>query len=190
MMSEQGAVPPAGTPPREEPVDTRLLWAGFPTGVSIVTALDRDDRPWGMTCTSLCSVSLDPPVLLVCLRCGSPTLNAVRDRDMFAVNLLHDQAQPTAELFASGVPDRFDHIGWRTGDRTAGPHLVNSAHTIADCAVIDAKVVGDHCVLMAQVRSVTRLNTHQPLLYGLRRYATWQEAVERTHLYYDYDFIT
>jgi flavin reductase (DIM6/NTAB) family NADH-FMN oxidoreductase RutF len=202
MMSGKRPAPPAATEhggvdagsregaAREQAVDTRLLWAGFPTGVSIVAAVDREDRPWGMTCTSLCSVSLDPPVLLVCLRCGSPTLEAVRDHGTFAVNLLHDQAQPTAELFASGVADRFDHINWHAGEDTAGPHLVNSAHTIADCDVIDSNVVGDHCVIMGRVRAVTRLNAHQPLLYGLRRYATWQEAVERTPLYHDYDFIS
>jgi flavin reductase (DIM6/NTAB) family NADH-FMN oxidoreductase RutF len=174
----------------EEPVDIRPLWAGFPTGVSVVTTMDRDGRPWGMTCTSLCSVSLDPPILLICLRCGSPTLRAVQECGLFAVNLLHDEAKATAELFSSGVADRFDHIQWHVTEYTAGPHLLNSAHTIADCTVTDNSVVGDHAVIMGRIRGITRVGAHRPLLYGLRRYATWRDAVAGSAVYYEYDFIS
>jgi flavin reductase (NADH) len=169
---------PAGT--QAEPLDIRPLMASFPTGVVVVTTVDEDGQPWGMTCTSLCSVSLDPPTLLVCLRCGSPTLRAVLASDSFAVNLLHDQARSAAELFASGVPDRFDRITWHAGTR--GPHLVGSAHTIADCAVVNAAVVGTHTVVMGRVERVVQLRAQRPLLYGLRRYASWPEDITGYHL--------
>lgn len=163
-------------------VDVRPLMASFPTGVAVITAVGRDGQPWGMTCTSLCSVSLDPPILLVCLRCGSPTLRAVLAGGTFAVNLLHDQAQPSAELFASGAADRFERVNWRVEAGAAGPHLIDSAHTIADCTVIADRMVGDHNVVMGKVESITRLRAQQPLLYGLRRYASWPAAVDGNHL--------
>src|SRR5262245_44239601 len=117
-------------------VDTRPLMASFPTGVAIVTAMDEENVPCGMTCTSLCSVSLHPPTLLVCLRSESQTLRAVRAHARFALNLLHDQATSAAKLFASGTLDRFDRIGWRLDKTCGGPHLPGAAHTIADCQVI------------------------------------------------------
>lgn len=164
------------TPPPT--VDTRPFWAGFPSGVAIVTALAGDGRPWGMTCTSLCSVSLDPPILLVCLRCGSPTLDAVQETGAFCVNLLHDGARGTSNLFASGAADRFDRVRWRAGPGAAGPHLTEAAHTIADCAVLEDRTVGDHAVVMGRVEGLARLGPQRPLLYGRRRYASWPEAVD------------
>lgn len=167
------------------PADFRTLMAGFPTGVTIVTTTGPDGSPRGMTLTSLCSVSLEPPVLLVCMRRGSPTLDAVQDGRRFAVNLLHRRARATAELFASGAPDRFDRVPWRAGDDAAGPHLVDAAHTIADCTVTNDQVVGDHVVIMGQVTRVTRMAEEQhPLLYGLRRFATWPDTED--HLSYDF----
>ncbi|MFJ2767089.1 flavin reductase family protein [Streptomyces sp. NPDC087300] len=157
----------------------------FPTGVSIVTTSTQDGAQWGMTCTSLCSVSLDPPVLLVCLRGNSPTLNAVRDSGRFAVNLLHEQSRPTAELFASGAPDRFDRVAWYAHAGAAGPHLTHSSHTIADCSVVTTHEVGDHCVVLGKLDVVTQLRAQRPLLYGMRRYASWppfdeeQEFIKR-----------
>jgi flavin reductase (DIM6/NTAB) family NADH-FMN oxidoreductase RutF len=162
---------PPPRPPVE--VDLRRLMAGFPTGVAIVTALDRDGGCRGMTCSSVCSVALDPPTLLVCLREGSPTLAAVLDSGEFAVNLLQAGAQDTAALFASGTPDRFDRVRWRTPGGSSGPHLVDDAHTTADCRVIRTDLVGDHRVVLGEVLEVVQRQEPQPLLYGLRRYAGW-----------------
>jgi flavin reductase (DIM6/NTAB) family NADH-FMN oxidoreductase RutF len=149
--------------------------AGFPSGVSIVTAQGGDGLPYGMTCSSLCSVAVDPPTLLVCLRAASPTLAAALGGACFALNLLHDGARPVAELFASGLADRFDRIVWRLDGPARGPHLVEDAHAIADCDVAGTTRVADHVVVFGQVRRVLRPRAEPvPLLYGLRRYASWK----------------
>ncbi|MEV8307267.1 flavin reductase family protein [Streptomyces flavidovirens] len=196
MTSEQhSARGPATAPasvtlsavPREQPTDFRTLMAGFPTGVTIVTTRGADGIPRGMTLTSLCSVSLEPPVLLVCMRTGSPTLDAVLESGSFAVNLLHLRARATAELFASGAQDRFERVSWQAQAPAAGPHLLAAAHTIADCSVTAHHEVGDHVVIMGGVAAVSRLGSHQhPLLYGLRRFATWPETDDNL----SYDFIS
>ncbi|MEV6834736.1 flavin reductase family protein [Streptomyces sp. NPDC051133] len=165
--------------------DLRRLMAGFPTGVSIVTAMAPDGVPWGMTCTSLCSVALDPPTLLVCLRGGSPTLRAVLDSGSLAVNLLHEHGRSAAEMFGSGDPDRFERVAW-TPAPGGGPHLVEAAHTIADCTVTDEQPVGDHTVVMTEVTLVTALRSPVPLLYGMRRYGAWAEDADNRLLSYDF----
>lgn len=153
----------------------RAMMRGFPTGVAIVTAADQGGRPWGMTCSSVCSVTLDPPTLLVCLRIASPTLAAILVQGEFAVNLLHDGAQATAELFASGRPDRYDQVPWQFGGDDAGPHLHDDAHAIADCQIRTRLPIGDHMVVFGETYRITRQTGRQPLLYGLRRYGSWPD---------------
>ncbi|MGW3724107.1 flavin reductase family protein [Streptomyces sp. NPDC000851] len=156
------------------PGEFRELMAGFPTGVTVVTAFDGARRPWGMTCSSLCSVTLRPPTLLVCIRNGSPTLAAVLDAGRFSVNLLSDAGRPVAELFASGASDRFDQVKWEDAPGCGGPHLPDVAHAVADCRVLRTEPVGDHTVVFGEVeRSVTWTPAPQPLIYGLRSYAVW-----------------
>lgn len=150
----------------------RAMMCRFPTGVAVVTTLDDDGTPRGMTCSSVCSVTLEPPTLLVCLRNGSPTLDAILRSGTFAVNLLHDRAQAVAQLFASGNPDRFELVDWHDDPTTAGPHLVADAHTIADCRVARTEQVGDHVVVFGQTHTVTERHG-APLLYGLRAYHAW-----------------
>jgi flavin reductase (DIM6/NTAB) family NADH-FMN oxidoreductase RutF len=166
-------------------VDVRRLMVGFPTGVSVVTAHSRDGSPKGMTCTSLCSVAPDPPSLLVCLRRDSPTLDAVTGSASLSVNLLHRSAKSTAELFGSGAADRFDRIRWAAVP-DGGPHMIDAAHTIADCAVTAQHAVGDHVVVMAEIVAITSLRTPVPLLYGMRRYGSWADDDENSFLYYDF----
>jgi len=155
-----------------DPAEFRALMATIPAGVSVITATGADGRPRGMTCSSVCSVAVDPPTLLVCLREGSPTLAAVLERSTFAVNLLTDRARDVAALFASGAPDRFDRVRWAGGPGVAGPHLVADAHTVADCRIALTTRVGDHVVVFGEVLAVSRTDggSPRPLLYGMRRY--------------------
>jgi len=90
----------------------RRLMSAFPAGVVVVTAVDPAGRPHGMTCSSLVSVTLTPPTLLVCLRTDSRTCHAVVSSAVFVVNLLRDKARAVAELFAAPVADRFDQVRW------------------------------------------------------------------------------
>ena len=145
----------------------------FPTGVGVVTALGADGQPHGMTCTAICSVTLDPPILLVSLRQESRTLNAVLASTRFALNLLHDGARPTAELFSSHVADRFARVSWDMPPGGAGPHLSRAAHTIGDCGVVRTQAIGDHTVVFAELRRITTRSRPRPLLYGRRRYHAW-----------------
>jgi flavin reductase (DIM6/NTAB) family NADH-FMN oxidoreductase RutF len=162
--------------------DFRTLMSGFPPGVAIVTTIDASGVPMGMTCSAVCSVSLSPPVLLVCLRNESPTLAMISQQLAFSVNLLQDTARPVSDLFASGAPDRFDRVRWQTDEQAGGPHLVADAHSIADCTVRTIQRVGDHEVVIGEVTRITCRRSRRPLMYGLRRYAVWPpEDAEQPH---------
>ncbi|MFD2417270.1 flavin reductase family protein [Amycolatopsis pigmentata] len=151
----------------------RAMMRGFPTGVAVVTTTDLTGRPWGMTCSSVCSVTLEPPTLLLSLRVGSPTLAAVLESGHFALNLLHALGQDTAELFGSSSRHRFDHVRWEQPLDAAGPHLFEDAHSIADCRVGRHDRVGDHEVVYGQPYRVTEHQGHSPLLYGRRNFRPW-----------------
>jgi flavin reductase (DIM6/NTAB) family NADH-FMN oxidoreductase RutF len=154
--------------------DFRSLMSGFPTGVAVLTTVDAGGVPRGMTCSSVCSVTLQPPTLLVCVRSASATLEAMTERGAFAINLLHEHARTTAELFASGAPDRFDRVGWQVEPVFAGPHLVDDAHAVADCRITRSEAIGDHVVVFGEVFRVGQHGPQpsRPLLYGMRRYLT------------------
>jgi flavin reductase (DIM6/NTAB) family NADH-FMN oxidoreductase RutF len=143
----------------------------FPTGVSVITTLSADDKPWGMTCSSLTSVSLNPPVLSVCIGIWSRTLAAVRTHGRLAVNLLGVRGLTAAEAFASAAPGQFDRIPWDPADGSGLPRL-RDAMAFAVCRVVGTHAVGDHVVVFGEVLSVD-LGMEVPLLYGLRQFAEW-----------------
>ncbi|MFE5810269.1 flavin reductase family protein [Streptomyces sp. NBC_01232] len=154
----------------------RSLMSEFPTGVCAVTARDLDGEPWGMTCSSVTSVALAPPTLLVNLRVGSPTLRSLLNSGSFSVNFLHAEAQETAELFASGNPDRFALTPWEQPPGPGGPHLVRDAHTVADCEVVLTQRMGDHVTVYGEVRRISRQHSLPPLLYGQRQFRSWSQT--------------
>ncbi|MFJ2026147.1 flavin reductase family protein [Streptomyces sp. NPDC087897] len=169
------ALPP-DQPEADAVADIRPFMASFPTGVSVVTTLDAHSVPHGLTCSSVTSVALRPPTVLVCVRTASPTLAVVLAQNSFALNLLHERARAASDLFASGAPDRFERVEWRLPLGAGGPHLTADAHAVADCAVVRTVRFGDHTAVFAEVRRVTVREDPRPLLYGLRRYAVWSDA--------------
>ena len=147
----------------------RELMTRFPSGVAVVTAVCADGRPCGMTCTSLASVCLSPPTLLVCLTSVSRTVAAACERGAFAVNLLRAESTHVADRFAAPGIDRFAGVRWRRSP--AGlPWLAADSTATADCNVSGALQVGDHTVLLGRLGEVS-LRSADPLLYGHRRYS-------------------
>ncbi|WP_051064604.1 flavin reductase family protein [Nocardiopsis halotolerans] len=147
----------------------RVMMSHFPTGVSVVTSLDAAGRPHGMTCTSLTSVSLAPPTLLVCLGTDSRTMRAVREHGHFGVNLLHHRAKETALLFSGSVHDRFSRARWEGSPGAHVPWLVDDAFATAECAVRNVWTTGDHGIVVGEVGDV-RFTEDTPLMYGMRRF--------------------
>lgn len=150
----------------------REMMSMFPTGVSVITAADRHDGPQGATCSSLSSVTLSPPTLLVCLQAGGSTLKAIQSTGRFAVNLLRYDAQRAAEVFSSPHVDRFAEVPWQPLPASGPPHLHRDAFAVADCEVTHELVVGDH-VIVAGAATDIWLSSGVPLLYGLRRFSFW-----------------
>ena len=112
------------------------------SGIVVVTALGHDKRPCGLTCSAVCSVSAEPPLLLSCVKTPSRTLDAIRERGSFAVNFLHSQARDVSALFAGGVQDKFENVPWNPGRATGSPILkATVAH--AECTVHGMFDAGD-----------------------------------------------
>jgi flavin reductase (NADH) len=155
--------------------DHRELMTAFPTGVTVVTGFDADGVPHGMTCTSLASVTLHPPTLLVCLNARSGTLAAVRETGWFGVNLLHRHARRAAEVFASALP-RFGLVPWRATVATGVPWLTEDAFALAECRLTQTVVSGSHEVVMGEVVATCR-RYEVPLLYGMREFGEWAGPV-------------
>ncbi|MER7772824.1 flavin reductase family protein [Kitasatospora sp. NPDC096140] len=155
--------------------DYRGLMSRFPTGVAVVTTTDPVGRPRGLTCSSLSSVTTAPPVLSVCLKAPSSTLDALVARQAFAVNLLHTGGQAAARVFTTAVAERFAHVDWRPSPVLGLPWLSGDALALAGCRVRQLIEVGDHVLVLGEVVEVHRAGG-VPLLYGLRRFADWPAA--------------
>lgn len=161
------------------PVDTetyRAFMSSFPTGVSVVTTVDADGRPRGMTCSSLSSVSLRPPILSICLAVTSETLSALRAHGFFGVNLLGVHGSTVARLFADSTLSHFERVPWRPAGDAGLPRLVEDTVAFAACRVVDAKAVGDHVVVFGEVVGAD-CASGAPLLYGRRQFVGWPETV-------------
>ncbi|MEU5534702.1 flavin reductase family protein [Streptomyces sp. NPDC020362] len=149
----------------------RTLMGGFPTGVVVVTTTGDDGTPYGLTCSSLSSVTVQPPTLQVCLMSTSKVLAAILGNQRFAVNLLHARAREAASVFASPV-DRFAVVPWRPTPRLGLPWLHRDAFAVAECRLTRTLEIGDHTMLFGEVAAVDHADD-VPLLYGRRQYSVW-----------------
>ncbi|MGW7572736.1 flavin reductase family protein [Streptomyces sp. NPDC054765] len=154
----------------------RALMGSHPSGVAVITTVDAQGTPYGFTCTALCSVSLDPPQLLVCAGNNGSTLPVLAARGAFTVNLLHSAGRRAAEAFAGPAAERFSTVPWRPAPATGLPVLTQDAHATAECRVTRLIPAGDHTIVIGEVlhtQTHAPATEEAPLLYGMRRYATW-----------------
>ncbi|WP_214366439.1 flavin reductase family protein [Pseudonocardia sp. H11422] len=134
-----------------DPLTMRRTIGRFATGVAVVTTVDRD-QPHGMTVNSLTSVSLEPPLLLVCLTTGARTTDAVVRAGRFAVNILGARQEEIALRFARRGADHFDGLPLRYGEHDVP--VVPDALAHLECTVDRHFEAGDHVVVIGHVRQV------------------------------------
>lgn len=128
----------------------RGIMGSFTSGISIITSTGEDGQPAGMTCSAVCSVSADPPLLLACVKFPSSTLEAIKWRGSFVANFLDAQAREVSDLFASRAPDKFGQVDWQPGEMTELPVLERTlAH--AECLVAGVMDAGDHVIVLGKL---------------------------------------
>jgi flavin reductase (DIM6/NTAB) family NADH-FMN oxidoreductase RutF len=175
MLSQQGLRVPAEIAGACVDAATfRSIMSAFPSGVTVVATLDAAGRPVGVTCSATCSVSLDPPLLLVCLHRHSRVLGALLDRGQFIVNFLRGNREGTSSLFASSAENRFASVVWQPSPRGGLPLLPVDTIAHAECEVASAIDAGDHVIVIgAIVDGHAHDDTFGPLMYWRRRYGRW-----------------
>tara|TARA_R110000803_G_scaffold56917_5_gene114455 strand:+ start:21231 stop:22457 length:1227 start_codon:yes stop_codon:yes gene_type:complete len=140
----------------------------FATGVTIVTAMSPAGEPVGLTANSFTSVSLDPPLLLVCIAKTSGSLKIIQEAEHFAVNVLHIGQQPVSNTFARPGDDRFSQTAWQRGHKDVP--LIGGALVNFECSRYALHDGGDHVILVGKVERAKYEPRRDPLLYFKGKY--------------------
>ena len=136
---------------------------GWASGVTVVTSR-AGDRIHGMTVSAFSSVSVDPPLVLVCANQASTTHSVIEEGGVFAVNILAEHQQDVSDVFASSQfeDSRLERVRWTAGD--TGAPLIDEAVASLECKVRSAHHEGSHTIYIGQVEAV-HLSDATPLLY-------------------------
>lgn len=132
------------------PLDLRRVMGHFATGVAVVTALEADGVPVGTTVNAITSVSLQPPLVLVCLDLNSATLRAVKDHGAFAINVLGAEHRHLAHGFAKQGALKPWHAAHHHPGATGTPRL-EAALAALECRVEHQLTAGDHELVVGRV---------------------------------------
>ena len=168
---------PVGTEPLEK-ADFCAIMAAFPTGVTVVTTVDAEGRPRGLTSNAVCSVSADPPLLLVCVDTEARTLPALRHAKAFVVNFLKEGRGELCRRFASKEEEKFVDVHWCRAANGA-PRLCEDALAYAECVTEQELDIGDHVILIGSVVGGRPPEPgERPLTYFRRSYGGFVDRSE------------
>jgi len=121
----------------------------FATGVVVAAVVDAAGVPHGLTVSSFTSVSLRPPLVLVCLGHAVTNIEEFRHASHFGLSILAESARPISERFAQKGHDRFDGVEWHRGE--TGVPLLTHALANLECATHQRFTSGDHDILVGEV---------------------------------------
>jgi flavin reductase (DIM6/NTAB) family NADH-FMN oxidoreductase RutF len=149
----------------------RELLASFPAGVTVVTAFDADGKPRGLTLIAFCGVSLEPPLVLVCVDRSSNTLPAIQHSGGFTVNVVGSHSPHVARLMATKAGDKFEKIPWRRPELAEGGPILyadSAAHVV--CKTWKVTEGGDHWIFVGEVMEGASAENQQPLVFHRRAF--------------------
>lgn len=159
-------------------IDPRVLrhaFGTFMTGVTVVTTRTASGEPLGFTANSFTSVSLDPPLVLVCLANSSRNYDAFSTGQGFAVNILSEGQKDISNTFARPSEDRFATVDWQDGPH--GSPIIAGVSAWFDCSLYKTVDAGDHVILIGKVEGFDA-NPTPGLGYARGAYVTPAVEVE------------
>lgn len=148
-------------------------------GVCVIAARGPDGRPRGLTATAVCSVSLEPPLILVCVGSDSNTHDAIQGSGFFTVTFLAAGDTAIADRFAADDEHKFDELPIRTA--ATGAPVLDAGLAYCDCTLVNAVPAGDHSVFIGRVESAELSAAHggrtrRPLLHYRGTYLSGPEG--------------
>jgi flavin reductase (DIM6/NTAB) family NADH-FMN oxidoreductase RutF len=145
-----------------DPDAFRAVMGRFASGVTIVTATDADGNEHGMTVSAFASVSLEPPLIVICIDQAASIHDVLTDATYFAVNILASTQEAIARRFADTGAQRFEGIGFRNGEN--GAPVLNDALAFIECKRVSSTTKGDHTIIFGETVAASQRDA-RPLLY-------------------------
>jgi flavin reductase (DIM6/NTAB) family NADH-FMN oxidoreductase RutF len=151
-----------------DPDTFRSVLGRFAAGVTIVTALDSEGRDYGLTVSAFSSLSLEPPLVVVCIDHEASLHPVLQQAEHFAVNILSTDQEPLARRFSTLTDERFDGVGYLRGQ--TGVAVLDDVLAILECRKLHAFEGGDHTMFVGEVETA-HAHAGSPLLYYRGGYA-------------------
>jgi flavin reductase (DIM6/NTAB) family NADH-FMN oxidoreductase RutF len=146
----------------------RSILGRFPSGVTVVTTTAADGSDQGMTVSAFCSLSLEPPLVLVCIEKTASVYNALTSSAAFIVNILSEKQEQIARRFSIVDIDRFEGVGFSRSRN--GIVVLDDVLGVIECNRFSLHDGGDHTIIVGEVEA-GRAETGAPLLYYRGGYA-------------------
>ena len=140
----------------------RAALGRFASGVTVITTKDSGGCLHGITVSAFCSVSLEPPLILVCIEKNTGSHYALEQSDSFVVNILREDQQYISECFASYLPDKFAEVKYRLGMDDLP--VLEDAMANLECRLVNSHANGDHTIYVGEIERAT-INDGKPLVY-------------------------
>jgi flavin reductase (DIM6/NTAB) family NADH-FMN oxidoreductase RutF len=150
------------------PDEFRHTLSHFASGVTVITVCDGQGRPTGLTASAFTSVSLDPPLILVCVDHKSQSYPALVAGKQFAVNILaHDQEAVSRRFATTKIENKFEGVPFALS--ALGLPLLENALAHLECATVNVHLEGDHSIFIGRIERAV-VKTGHPLVYYRGRY--------------------
>ncbi len=146
----------------------RSVLGRFASGITVITTHDESGRDHGMTASAFSSLSLDPPLVLVCIANDATMAPVMASAESFAVNVLSDAQEALSRRFAGKIDDRFAGVGFTRGK--LGDVVLNDVLAWMECRVTARYPSGDHVIIVGEVHAADAHDA-RPLLYYRGGYA-------------------
>ena len=134
----------------------------FASGVTVVTTKDGNGHLHGITVSAFCSVSLDPPLILICIDKYTGSHHAFEENEFFTVNILREDQQHLSDHFASHLPDKFKDIEFYENEN--GVPVLKNALANLECRRVNAHDNGDHTIFVGSIERA-EVSDGEPLVY-------------------------